>query len=98
MKKRPEHATDCPGCKTGWVTGELLCPRCARNVQVSQPILYDAWMSARAALYGDPDKMPPSGPEGWVAIEAYRRGLIVGTALVISSAIGKQLATWRKKP
>lgn len=77
MTKRPAHATDCPGCNIGCVSGELLCPRCMNAVHAAQPTYYDAWMSARAVL--DQRKEDTAA----AASEAFRRGLIVGTAIVL---------------
>ena len=111
MSARPDHAQDCPGCDSGWTVGDLLCPLCAAAVNTSNPELYPTWLAARSALWGDVEKMPPSGPHGWVAIEAYRRGFIVGMARMLSTARAqqheawqaaktraKERRTWRKKP
>ena len=99
MSKRPEHATDCPGCDTGWTASGLLCKQCENAVNTSNPILYPQWLEARHFLdaVGTDAPSRPSGPEGWAAIEAFRRGLIVGTARVLSSARAAQHAIWGKK-
>jgi len=93
MKQRPEHAADCPGCDTGWVFGDLLCPRCTNNVNTAQPDYYPSWLSARAELYSTHPTVP-SGPEGWAAIEAYRRGLIVGTARAMHTPPNSNRRDW----
>ncbi len=84
MKRRPEHATDCPGCDIGWVTGELLCPRCAEKVQAARPTFYTTWLHARAAMVAAPQDTVAT------AMEAYHRGLIVGTAMALKSPPPRQ--------
>ena len=78
MKRRPDQASDCPGCNVGWVIGDLLCPRCADKVQNAQPDFYPQWLKSRAAaVHGDKTDTVSA------ALEAYHRGLIVGTAILL---------------
>lgn len=82
MSKRPPHATDCPGCPSGWVVGVLLCPLCAQRVNTAQPDIYDRWLTAR----GEKDRFHLA--PGALATEAFLRGVIVGMAK----------ATWKPLP
>jgi|GEM_PF-2351789 len=86
--KRPAEAADCLGCPTGWTMGDLLCKRCANAVHAVQPTLYDRWITVRSAAQTDPEM---------VATEAYRRGLIVGTAQLISKQREAQQEAWRAR-
>lgn len=72
--KRPETATDCPGCPTGWVMADLLCPMCTKRVYASDPDLYYTWTRTRSHMCNQPAE------KGRVAAEAFWRGVIVGTA------------------
>jgi len=84
VKSRPAHADDCPGCDTGWVWGDLLCPRCASAVQKAQPSFYTGWLAARAALELRKEDTAAIG------LEAFQRGLIVGTARLLHKPGGNR--------
>jgi hypothetical protein len=92
MTRRPEHAADCPGCLTGWVDGALLCPRCQAAVHATNAELYPMWMKARALSVNTPTKTE------YIAMEAYRRGLIVGTALLVKRLAVKRLNLKPRRP
>jgi hypothetical protein len=97
---RPSHAADCPGCKTGWTTGELLCRLCAYAVHEKDATLFGSWLRARAALHAEAPPPLPPGDDGWAAIEAFRRGLLVGTAQILSrerEAVRARIAEQRAK-
>lgn len=91
MSQRPEHATDCPGCDTGWCVSALLCPMCTNAVTTSNPELYDRYLSAWA------EKARFPGHIEAIATEAYRRGLVVGTARVLNAQRIAQRDAWRQK-
>jgi len=88
MSKRPDHATDCPGCDTGWCVDTLLCPMCVAAVGTSTPLLMESWISARGELSLFP------GNVSVIAQEAFRRGLVVGTARVCSAQRAAQRDEW----
>lgn len=95
--KRPEHAADCPGCKTGWVVYSLLCGICTKAVQAKRPSIFDSWREAKEALQkSEPPPAPPGG-YGWAAVEAFRRGVIVGTALLLSEQREAESIQWNAK-
>lgn len=76
MKKRPEHATDCPACD-GWIGGaDLLCMQCSDRVCKDHAQLVRDWLDARARSASAPSVEH-------LAREAYRRGLVVGTAMLL---------------
>lgn len=102
MSKRPEHATDCPGCDTGWTASGLLCPLCESTVNTAQPDLYLKWMDHRAKhaeLLNDDD----GGPNHYdlthaeACLEAFYRGVIIGTARVLSAARAAEQAAWKER-
>ena len=102
MKKRPEHATNCPGCETGWTASGLLCPLCESAVNTGQPDLYPKWMGHRARhseLLNDDDGNPAHLDlvHAETCAEHFFRGVIIGTARVLSAARNAQRASWRKK-
>lgn len=102
MSKRPEHATDCPGCETGWTASGLLCSLCESAVNTGQPDLFPEWMKRRArhtALLQDNDVKPvnPYLINSEACAEHFYRGVIIGTARVLSAARAAQHASWRRK-
>lgn len=102
MSKRPEHAQDCPGCDTGWTVGDLLCPLCMNAVNTGQPDLYPKWTSHRAnhlELLGDDDGHPShlGLVNAEACLEHFYRGVIIGTARVLSAVRAAQHAAWKKK-
>jgi len=84
MKKRPHDANQCPGCDSGWVMSNLLCPLCMSRVQRHGPDLVDDWLEARVdafgGLPGKLDKVTSRQAFTLIASEAFCRGVLVGTA------------------
>ena len=80
--KRPATAEDCPGCKVGWIWGEILCPRCKAKVNKAQLSFYTEWLAARQSRVDHERNVLA------VDAEAYHRGLIIGTAMALHAPKG----------
>lgn len=99
---RPEHAADCPGCDTGWTTGELLCPRCEDAVHKADPSMYPLYLEARN-FHSIREQTSGQNEDGQrltkQAFEkhAYTRGVIVGAARILSIQRTERFASYKRR-
>lgn len=102
MSQRPEHAQDCPGCDTGWTASGILCKRCTDAVNAFNAGLYPAFMGHRAEYA----RLVANDSGGLVDMElaaneagreAYFRGVIIGTAIVLTAQRNERHAAWMEK-
>lgn len=102
MKSRPAHADDCPGCDTGWTASGILCMRCTDAVNFFNAGLFPAFMKHRAEYA----RIVANDSGGLVDIElasleacreVYFRGVIIGTAIVLTAQRNERHAAWIEK-
>ena len=102
MKQRPEHAQDCPACDKGWTASGILCMRCTDAVIEFDAGLYPAFMKhraehARLVAHDAGGLAIMELAQAEACLEAYFRGVIVGTARVLSEARTQQHAAWQQQ-